>query len=54
LRVLPQPIRIENELRIFILSTQGLIMDLRLPSADRQKIIVMKDRPAKSQAGKKQ
>jgi DNA topoisomerase III len=46
LRVLPQPIRIENEPRIFILSTQGLIMDLRLPSADRQKNIVKKDRHA--------
>jgi DNA topoisomerase-3 len=54
LRVLPQPIRIENEPRIFILSTQGLIMDLRLPSADRQKHIVKKDRPARSPVGKKQ
>jgi DNA topoisomerase-3 len=54
LRVLPQPIRIENELRSLIFSTQGLIMDLRLPSADRQKDIVKKDRPAKFQAGKKE
>ncbi len=40
LRVLQKPVRIENEPRIFILSTQGLIMDLRLPSSDRQKNIV--------------
>jgi DNA topoisomerase III len=46
LRVLPKPVRIENEPRILILSTQGLIMDLRLPSSDRQKHIVKKDRHA--------
>ena len=34
--ILPQPVRIEEELRILILSTQGMIMDLSLPSADRQ------------------
>ncbi|NPE28304.1 DNA topoisomerase 3 [Methanococcoides sp. SA1] len=36
-RILPNPIRIEDELRMLILSTQGFPMDLRLPSADRQK-----------------
>ncbi len=35
-RILPQPIRIEDEPRMLILSTQGVPMDLRLPSADRQ------------------
>jgi len=44
LRILPQPVRINDEPRILILSTQGLIMDLRLPSADRQKNIVKEDR----------
>ena len=44
---LPQPVGIDDEPRILILSTQGLIMDLRLPSADRQKDIAKEDRPAK-------
>lgn len=35
--VFPHPIRINDEPRILILSTQGMVMDLRLPSADRQK-----------------
>lgn len=35
--ILPHPVRIDDELRILILSTQGFPMDLRLPSADRQK-----------------
>jgi hypothetical protein len=47
LRILPQPIRIDDQPRILILSTQGLIMDLGLPSADRQKNVVKEDRPAK-------
>jgi len=47
LRILPQPIRIDDGPRILILSTQGLIMDLGLPSADRQKNVVKEDRPAK-------
>jgi len=47
LRILPQPVRIDDEPRILILSTRGLIMDLRLPSADRQKTLVKEDRPAK-------
>jgi len=36
-RILPHPIRVDDELRILILSTQGMAMDLRCPSADRQK-----------------
>ncbi|MBI9019735.1 MAG: DNA topoisomerase 3 [Verrucomicrobia bacterium] len=47
LRVLPYPIHVEGELRILILSTQGDLMDLRLPSADRQKSEKKPDRPAK-------
>ena len=35
-RVLPHPIQVEDEPRILILSTQGVPMDLRLPSAERQ------------------
>ncbi len=36
-RILPKPVRIADEQRILILSTQGMVMDLRLPSAGRQK-----------------
>jgi len=36
-RILPHPVRIDDELRMLILSTQGFPMDLRLPSAERQK-----------------
>jgi DNA topoisomerase III len=36
-RILPNPVRIDDDPRILILSTQGMVMDLRLPSADRQK-----------------
>ncbi len=39
LRFLPNPIRINDEPRMLILSTQGMPMDLQLPSADRQKKI---------------
>lgn len=35
-RILPQPVRIGEELRMLILSTQGIPMDLRPPSAARQ------------------
>ncbi len=35
-RILPHPLRINDEPRIVILSTQGVPMDLRLPSAERQ------------------
>ncbi len=37
LHILPYPVRIEDEPRMLILSTQGMIMDLNLPSAKRQK-----------------
>ena len=37
MRVLPYPVHIEDETRLLILSTQGDLLDLRLPSADRQK-----------------
>jgi len=33
---LPYPVKIDGEQRLLILSTQGDLMDLRLPSADRQ------------------
>jgi DNA topoisomerase-3 len=45
-RLLPQPIRIGDEPRLLILSTQGQPLDLRLPSADRQH----KDTAAKAAA----
>lgn len=44
-RILPQPVRIDDEPRMLILSTQGMAMDLRLPSADRQKKEKKTDRP---------
>lgn len=37
LHILPYPVTIDDEPRLLILSTQGQPMDLRLPSADRQK-----------------
>lgn len=36
-QILPHPVRIDDELRLLILSTQGMAMDLRRPSADQQK-----------------
>ncbi len=36
MHILPHPLRIDEEPRILILSTQGLPMALRLPSAERQ------------------
>ena len=45
-RILPQPVRIDDEARMLILSTQGVPMDLRLPSADRQKKEKKTDRPS--------
>ncbi|MGV1098588.1 DNA topoisomerase 3 [Thiovibrio sp. JS02] len=35
-RILPQPVRIESEPRMLVLSSQGVVMALALPSADRQ------------------
>ena len=52
LRILPQPLRIDGESRILILSTQGLIMDLQLPSADRQKKLAGEERSTKPPARK--
>ncbi len=37
MRVLPYPVHIEEQLRLLLLSTQGDLMDIDLPSADRQK-----------------
>jgi DNA topoisomerase-3 len=37
MRVLPYPVHLSEEPRLLILSTQGDLMDLRPPSADRQK-----------------
>ncbi len=44
---LPYPIHIDKKPRILILSTQGELMDLRLPAADRQKGETKPARPAK-------
>ncbi|MDG4476944.1 DNA topoisomerase 3 [Thiovibrio frasassiensis] len=44
-RILEQPVRIEEEARMLILSTQGMVMDLKLPSAERQKKVEKNDRP---------
>lgn len=38
LRILPNPMKIRDELRLIILSTQGVLMDLSPPSAKRQKL----------------
>lgn len=43
--ILPQPVRIDNEPRMLILSTMGMPMDLRLPSADRQQKVKKTARP---------
>ncbi len=43
--ILPQPVRIEDEPRMLILSTQGMVMDLALPSAERQQQGKKTDRP---------
>lgn len=43
-RIVPQPIRIGEEPRLLILSTQGMVMDLALPSAERQRQEQKKDR----------
>ena len=51
-RILPHPVRIDDEPRLLILSTQGMVMDLHLPSADNQKKIEKVDRPAKPPARK--
>ncbi|MDD3815059.1 MAG: DNA topoisomerase 3 [Desulfocapsaceae bacterium] len=52
LHILPQPVRIDDEPRLLILSTQGLPIDLRLPSAERQKKVEKTEHPAKPPAMK--
>ncbi len=52
LHILPHPVRIEDEPRLLILSTQGMPNDLRLPSADGQKKVEKVARPAKTPARK--
>ena len=47
MHVLPYPVHIDNETRLLILSTQGDLMDLQLPSADRQKSEFKSARPEK-------
>jgi DNA topoisomerase-3 len=47
LKVLPYPVTIEGELRLLLLSTQGDLMDIDLPSADRQTSAKDDARPAK-------
>ncbi len=47
LRILPYSVKIENEQRLLILSKQGFIMDISLPSADRQQRKTEEGRPAK-------
>jgi len=37
MRVLPYPVHIDHELRLLLLSTQSDLIDIALPSADRQK-----------------
>ncbi|RKX37337.1 MAG: DNA topoisomerase III [Verrucomicrobia bacterium] len=46
MRVLPYPVHIEGQLRLLLLSTQGDLMDIDLPSADRQKKMEPNTRPA--------
>ncbi len=43
--ILPHPIRINENLRILILSTHGFLMDLDLPSADGQKPVTKSSSP---------
>ncbi|MDF7824356.1 DNA topoisomerase 3 [Pontiellaceae bacterium B12227] len=52
MRVLPYAIHVEGELRLLLLSTQGDLMDIDLPSADRQKSAKEEGRPAKKPSKK--
>ncbi len=47
MRVLPYPVHVEDQLRLLLLSTQGDLMDIDLPSADRQQSAKPNARPAK-------
>jgi DNA topoisomerase-3 len=51
-RILPNAVRIADEPRMLILSTQGLPMDLRLPSGDRQKKDKATNRPARNRSSR--
>jgi DNA topoisomerase-3 len=46
MRVLPYPVHIEKKPRLLLLSTQGDLADIDLPSADRQKGAPSANRPA--------
>ncbi len=48
MRVLPYPVHIEEQLRLLLLSTQGDLMDIDLPNADRQQKNKPNDRPVKT------
>jgi DNA topoisomerase-3 len=48
MRVLPYPVHLEDKLRLLLLSTQGDLMDVDLPSADKQKSGKDNERPAKT------
>ncbi|MCU0856815.1 MAG: hypothetical protein MUC65_00235 [Pontiellaceae bacterium] len=39
MRILPNAVQVDGEPRLLILSTQGGLMDLQLPSAERQKAV---------------
>ncbi len=43
--ILPSPVKLDTEPRILILSSQGMPIDLQLPSANRQKKMNKDDRP---------
>ncbi len=47
MRVLPYPVHVDGKLRLLLLSTQHDLMDIDLPSADRQKSAKPDHRPAK-------
>ncbi|MBM4152272.1 MAG: DNA topoisomerase III, partial [Kiritimatiellaceae bacterium] len=46
-RILPYAVQLDGEPRLLILSTQGQVMDLRVPSAEGQKKDGKPDRPAR-------
>jgi hypothetical protein len=52
MRVLPYPVHIEGNLRLLLLNTQGDLVDIEQPSAERQKSTPANDRPAKKKGSK--
>ncbi len=52
LKVLPYAVHVEDELRLLLLNTQGDLMDIALPDADRQKSGKDEGRPARKAATK--